>query len=388
MTSQWMPPGGATTVDRGVYHMLVGACRVARTRGAARIGTDDVLVSMLRRSPELGGVPGFPARPAATTGTPPAPPVRAQDEHEAEALRTMRQAHWEVFGLSTGRDSGRSSPDWDAGAVAVVGRSLAAARSVGQSWAGGRQLFDALLADEGGAALRLLRGNRVDLALLDEAARRTWPDQGGAEPWSLMVDQLTAWGLLLPAGAPLSGRRRTGLLSAVTSFLGDASLVLAMLERAALIEAVRLGHARVSVGHLVVAVLRFEEETVGSGLRWAPAFAAVNAPVLGPLGLRYRDGLAIVAAAEPGGPIAAPKRGRRWRSDPRNPPWTAAAAQAADSARDRAGRGADAGSLHLLWGALSGADDEGRSLLRAMNGDPEAVRAEVSRHLDGGPTRR
>jgi hypothetical protein len=384
MTSEGSPAHAVAAVGDGTYHTLVGACRVARARRAVGVGTDDILASMIRRTPDLGGVLGFPARSSSTSYALPSmyQPGGLVGEGEVEVLGVMRQAHWEVFGVSSQRRPGQAAcPQWDMEAIAVVKRSLVAARSAGLPWAGNRQLFDELLADREGAAMKLLREHRVNMAMLDEAARRAWPAEIRDPPRLEMVHNLAYWGLLIPAGTLDPKRRRPNLLSIFTSFFADASVILAMLERAAIIEAVRTGHARVSTAHLILSVLRFEEEIAASGLLFLPSYAQANAPILSTYGSSYRHRLEVASKIDSIGPTASRKRRRPWRVDPRNPSWTANAAEVADRARDLAGGGSRAGSLHLLQAALSGAGDEGESLLRPLGLDPVEVLADIAQRL-------
>jgi hypothetical protein len=387
MISEGLPAKTVAVVGEGTYHILVGACRIARARRAARIGTDDILVSMIRRTPELGGVLGFPA-PSSSTRNESTSIYRLADfgtERKVEALGVMRQAHWEVFGVSPQSHAGRvgkaNDPEWDIEAVVAFERSLAAAKSAGLSWVGNHFLLDELVADVEGAAMKLLREHRVNMEMLDEAARRAWSAGTRDRPRLEMVDYLAYWGLLMDVDASNSGRHRSKWLSKFTSIFADSSVILAILERAAIIEAVRVGHVKVSIAHLILSVLRFEEEITASGFHFLPPYAQVNAPVLSTRGCSYRHCLEVVSRIDPVGPTAPRKSRRPWRADSRNPVWTANAAEVADRARGLAGGGSMAGSIHLLESALSGADDQGESLLRLFRLDPAEVRADIAQRL-------
>jgi hypothetical protein len=150
---------------------------------------------------------------------------------------------------------------------------------------------------------------------------------------------------------------------------------LLFVETEAIGETVRLGHDRTTLTHLVLAVLVLEEQMAARDLHPAPEYKLSCDFVLRKFAVDRESVSLTLSATGEEGAIAPPQRRRAWRSNPKNPPWTVAAARAAERARDvaRSGNGASAGSAHLLYAVLSDPDDSGRRLLQDQSVDPAAV---------------
>lgn len=373
-------------VSGGVYWMLRGACRVAAELRQPEIGSDSILISLMNHFPAFRKVFGnaFPqvregggARVTQNGG-----PIALSADDELQLLRVMREVHWQVFGW----EPAEGSPQWAEEAHEAVRRAMVVAVVQSGPWVGPDHLLESLLGDSGNAASHLVERQRVDLELLTEVARRTWPDPGGEPPRRGMVDVLSRAGVLTDSGR---GRGRQSvsmaqrLASGVFRVVAQTSPVLAFLEDEAIAETVRMGHDRTTATHLILAVLLFEEELADSGLRPVPQYEPSCEVVLSSFGLDRRSLSATAASDAQVGEIAPPQRRRSWRSSPKNPPWTLTAARMADSARTmaRAGQGLPAGSAHLLYAVLSDPDDAGRSLLREHGADPTEVVARLARRL-------
>ena len=171
------------------------------------------------------------------------------------------------------------------------------------------------------------------------------------------------------------------LASGTVRLVAGTGPVLAFLEDEAVAETVRLGHDRTTLTHLVLAVLVLEEQMAATGLRPAREYEAACGFVLRSFALDRESVSVTVASIVQDGPIAPPQRRRSWRSSPKNPPWTVAAARAAEAARSAT----VAGSAHLLRAVLADSDDSGRRLLWEHAVDPAAVADLLARRLDEAP---
>jgi hypothetical protein len=253
----------------------------------------------------------------------------------------------------------------------------------GAPWMGSDHVLQALLADPQNSAGVLVEREKMDPRLLVDVARMTWPTEGGAAPVQRLAVEMNQAGVLLDPN--WADRRRPvmdRLAARVAGRANGTSPALALLESEAAAETIRLGHDRTTLTHLVMAVISFEAEMAASGLRPVPEYSPACDYVLHP---RVDRDQAILAAAltRPEGEAAPPGRRRRVRNDYRHPPWTVAAARAADEARRlawSAGK-APAGSAHLLSAVLSDPDDAGRRLLRDLSVDPAEIQRRLTERL-------
>ncbi|WP_369793941.1 Clp protease N-terminal domain-containing protein [Actinoplanes sp. SE50/110] len=257
----------------------------------------------------------------------------------------------------------------------------------GDPWVGPDHLLEALLADPTNTAGLLVEAQMVDLDRLTRVARRTWPVAGGKPPIRNLADHLARAGALVDPAHP--GLQRStaltrGLTSGIVRLAAQASPALAFLEQEATAEAVRLGHDRTTLVHLILAVLVLEEQLTSTGLRPSGEYAVSCDFVLRPFGMTRSEVFVSLADVPQEGAIAAPQRRRSWRSSPKNPPWTLPACQAGDTARTLAANGkkSPGGSADLLLAVLSHPDDAGRRLLREHSVDPSAVEELLARRLE------
>ncbi|MCO8274911.1 hypothetical protein M1L60_30390 [Actinoplanes sp. TRM 88003] len=201
-------------------------------------------------------------------------PIALSADDELPLLRVMREVHWQVFGW-TPAESSQHAPQWAEEAREAVCRAMAIAVARGGPWAGPDHVLESLLGDSGNAASRLVQRQGLDLELLTVVARRTWPDPGGEPPRRGLVDMLSRAGVLTEPGrdrGPRSGALTQRLAAGFFRVFAQASPVLALLEDEAVAETVRMGHDRTTATHLILAVLLFEEELAGSGLRPVEAY--------------------------------------------------------------------------------------------------------------------
>jgi ATP-dependent Clp protease ATP-binding subunit ClpA len=289
---------------------------------------------------------------------------------ELELSRVLREVHWQMFGWRPAPDV----PSWEDEARESTRRAMAVAVARGAPWVGPDHLLEALLDDPATAASRFVRRQGVDLELLTEVARRTWPEAGGAPPRRALSDMLGRAGVLIEGGPRPALKQR--LTAGTFRLVGQAGPTLVLLEDEAVAETVRMGHDRTTATHLILAVLLLEEELTDRG-------PEPGDMVLGSFGLDRCWFAASVAPVAQVGDLAAPQRRRAWRTSPRNPPWTRTAARMAEAARHvaRADRRVDAGSGHLLYAVLTDPDDTGRRLLREHAVDPAAVTRLLARRL-------
>ncbi|NMO55721.1 hypothetical protein HH310_31630 [Actinoplanes sp. TBRC 11911] len=369
-----------TEVGGGFYWVLRGAGRAAVALRQPVIAANTMLISLINNFPAFR--PLFSSRP-----TERAPNERSDAgvrrvelpaDAEFELSRTLRETHWRAFGWSRQADSGWAD---EARMAARLAMAIAVARRA--RWVGPDHLLEALLADPSNTAGSLVGGQGVDLDLLTEVARRTWPVDGGEPPYRGLAGPLNRIGIL--AGPQGENRSRSTALTqrvvaGATSLFAQASPVLAALEEESTAETVRLGHDRTTPAHLVLAVLVLEHEMTSSGLHPASEWLEACGFVLRDLSLERKT---VVLPPFQDDALALPQRRRAWRRNPKNPPWTASAARAADQARlvARGQRGPGAGSAHLLYAALADPDDSGRRLLAENLVDPVVVRGMLADRL-------
>lgn len=369
--------------------VLLGACRVARRQRTSSVRADHLLVSLLRHEPELRRVLTFrtPDPEMADRRLGPSHLVIGgmSPELELELQGALREAHWKVFGLA-GRSIVRRpppTPPWDPEASDAVALALRLAASRGLSWSGENHLLEALLAEPGNSAGRFLRQRRVDLSMFDEAARRLWPPTYEEARFPAVAYFLRECGVLVDPTHP--GRKTGRWLALFTRLAGHASPVLVALEHEAIIQAVRLAQAQVTTAHLLLAIILFEEEMATTGLRPRTELLRANDIVLLRYGVSYGSAVANAAAATAVGAVAPPRRGRPWRTKPDNPPWTVAAADAAERARTMAAvSGVPEGSLHLLLSILERSDEVAARLMVDLDVDVAEVIEGARRHLAKG----
>ncbi|MBB2947538.1 hypothetical protein FB565_007309 [Actinoplanes lutulentus] len=334
------------------------------------IGTDALLIGLVEGYAPLRQVPGLARmRPVDPEGGPGrvggtfSIPVQA----ELEVERTLREVHWAEFGF--GRTE---APRWTGQVRDALRFAVAIALAREAPWLGSDHLLEAIFEDAGSAARRLARWQRVDLERMTAVAGQLWPSFDGEPPRRLLAVMMRDLGVLADPGergageAASSPGMRIRLLGAVLRLAAQASPALFLLEGEAVAETVRLGHDRTTLVHLVLAVLSLEEQMAATGLRAAGDHGGF---LLRPFVLDRELVAVTVAAMSQEGELVTRRRGRRWRTNPRNPPWTVAAARAADAARGAR----DAGGAELLHAVLTDPDDTGRRLLREHGADPAEV---------------
>lgn len=377
-----------TEVGGGFYWVLRGACRVAVELRQPVIGTDTVLVSMMNNFSEFRKVLGLDS--VGRVGHDPgngndSSRIELPPEAELELLRITREVHWQVFGW-TSVEASSSVPRWADEVHTAVHLAMAIAVARGAPWVGPDHLLEALLADSTNTASHFLRQQGVDFTLLTEVAQRTWPVAGGESPRRALAELLNRVGVLIKSGRE-SQQRPTALTRRLAAsairLVTQASPVLSFLEDEAIAETVRLAHDRTTLTHLILAVLVLEEQMAASGLRPTSEYLPSCDFLLRPFGLDRELVSVTIASIRQEGEIAPPQRRRSWRSSPKNPPWTLAAARAAETARGVAPAGSKVpvGSSHLLYAVLSDPDDSGRRLLREHSVDPVVVQELVARRL-------
>lgn len=376
-----------TEVGGGFYWVLRVAGREAVALRQPEIAANTMLISLMNNFSVFRRV--FRPNPADRTvygvGRGGAQQVALPADAELELSQVLREVHWQTFGwVPAGVSS--SAPSWAEEALAAVRLAMAIAVARGAPWVGPDHLLEALLTDSSNTASSLLRGQGVDLELLTEVARRTWPVDGGEPPYRALADLLSRAGVLTRPGGG-NKQRSTALTRRLTTgamrLVAQASPALALLEQEATAETVRLGHNRTSLAHLVLAVLVLEHEMAADGLRPASEWFNACDFVLRDFGLERKTISTDVPTIFGEDALAPRQRRRGWRSNPKNPPWTQSAARAADEARRVAHgqRSPGAGSAHLLYAVLSDPDDSGRRLLSENFVDPVIVRGLLADRL-------
>lgn len=375
-------------VGRDFYWVLHGACRAAPALRQSVVGTDTVLISTMNNFPEFRKVLNpnrveSAGRDFVQSGGIGRTHLSADAELKLD--RTMREVHWRVFGWAAA-DASSSVPRWADEVGVAVRLAMAIAEARDAPWVGADHLLEALLTDSANAASNFVRKQGVDLELLTEMVRRTWPVPGGSPPRQALAEMLNRVGILIQPGREIRRRSTTlkeRMAAGVIRLVTQTNPVLSFLEDEAIAETVRLGHDRTTLTHLILAVLVLEEEMTVSGLRPAVEYVPSCDFVLRHFGVD-REAALLAAASEPQvGEIAPPQRRRSWRSSLRNPPWTVAAVRAAEAARLVASTGSRAvlGSAHLLHAVLADPDNSGRRVLSEQLVNTCAVQDLLARRL-------
>ncbi|WP_127504077.1 Clp protease N-terminal domain-containing protein [Actinoplanes solisilvae] len=376
-------------VSNGTWSLLREACLVAAEQQQGAIETDLMLIGLANCLPVfrdiLGPTPGNVWDPGVR---PPWTPSRVGLPPEAELAvsRALRETHWKQFGWAQA-----GAPAWSEEAVETVRYAMALAVARDAPWMGLDHLLEALLADPATAASHYARRWGVDLDALTEIAERIWPTPGGQPPRRALVRSLSQVGVLTADGEDEERRsapRKQRLWAGAAKLVMQTGPALGYLEYEATAEAVRSGHDRATPAHLLSAVILFEEELAASDLSPRSEYRVACDAVLLPLGLDPVAARLALAAMTPEGDIASPERRRSWRTNPKNPQWTVAAARAAEAARHLPfpGTAHPAGSAHLLYAVLSDPDDAGCRLLREVSVDPAAVLGVLAHRLGEKPT--
>lgn len=374
-----MTPG----VGGGVYWTLHSACRDVARSHQTRIGADAVLVSMMRRYPDLGGLLGLMPVPRVSVRCDQVSADADCELYQAAELglsRVMRDVRWRVFGWAK-----PGAPEWEDEVFAALRLAMATAVAQDARWVGADHLLEALLTDPSNSASRYIREKGVDLDLLGAVAERIWRGGDSERPRSELVDLLGKIGYFTNSGQG-SGRSlalKKRWMTWLIRLLAQTTPVLAFLESEAVAETVRLGHDRTTLIHLIMAALALEEEIQAGGLYLKDEYRLANDLVLIPQGIDRERALVVAASMPQEGAIAPPQSRRSVRNSSKNPPWTESAARAVETARrmGRSGGKIAEGSAHLLYAALTDSDDSGRRLLRELSVDPVAVQDLLSRRL-------
>lgn len=166
--------------------------------------------------------------------------------------------------------------------------------------------------------------------------------------------------------------------------------MLVALEHEAIRQAVRLGEARVSTAHLLLAVVELDEQLNAVGLRLPEPLQSVNCG--GRILAKHSIGAQVLAQMLPGladgdeQTASLSQRRRWWRENPRHPAWTGSAAKAADQAQmNGVGTQVGPGSGHLLLASLAVPEGAAATLLRTLQVEPRTIVSEVMRLLPDKP---
>ncbi|NJC81928.1 Clp protease N-terminal domain-containing protein [Planosporangium mesophilum] len=273
---------------------------------------------------------------------------------------------------------------WSPDARQALRRALVAAGNDGGYWAGRRYLFDAILADPGNRAHALLSRCRVDPSMVRTATRADENVSAEDQPRLPVVESLQTFGVVPARNATRPSRLLARILTAGASRLADADPVLYVMEMEAIRQAVRLGNSRVTTAHLVLATLVLHEELVTAG-PWEPETVGALGSAGAILAARGVTSFSVgrhLATLSSFGDAAPKQRHRAWRTNPKHPKWTVAAAQAAEATRNASPQGQEdvsAGTARLFVSALADADDDAVRMLHRLSIDPAAVVKEAER---------
>jgi hypothetical protein len=238
------------------------------------------------------------------------------------------------------------------------------------------QLLDALLADTHGRSANLVSGTGVDLSRLREAAREMATESATSRV--PLADGLVEMGIS-PGPGKLSFLRRAA--NAHLRRAVEANLLIYLLELDAVRQAVRAGSPNVTTAHLATATISLDRELRLTSRDLPPDLRPENAAggILATHGVQFDRCLQWFSTLDASSDPVPEQRRRPWRTRPRNPRWTVAAARAADNVRT--GPGADrAGSSRLLTEALAvPGTTQSRRLMTDHGVDPEVVLDELRR---------
>jgi hypothetical protein len=366
-----------------MFSVLLYSCLHAVKSRSATIGTDDLLGGLFAQAPRLRAA--FDTRPPASPAgwrsrQRPLLVPTASTCVEWEALGVLREVHWRVTVDWRPAPAGVGEPVWEDEVRCAVEEALRSAAERGRWWAGLDDLFHALMADPYNRANDVVR-HHLTGPVVGGVTEWVWPGGDTQRP-IMMVDRLAQMGILADLGSDTRTTRTGRLVARLVPLVTQASPVLVELENQAAIQAIRLAHERVTTAHLMLAVLAFEHQQGITGLSPRAGTGRTNQPLLAELGATYPQAVGRAAAIEPAGDLAPPRRRRAIRTRPGYPRWTAAAARAADHARQLAvGGGIPAGSLHLIHAALGESDGAAARLLSALSVDPEQVLARTRSQL-------
>gem|GEM_PF-5278797 len=246
------------------------------------------------------------------------------------------------------------------------------------------QFLESILADSSGSARRVLSRLNIDALTLLAAARSATPVLDEEVLWTPAADRLKLFGGVLAARRPILAKFLFGGLRAVFLGPGYAQPVLLTLELESVRQAVRLGHSQVTSAHMVLAILTLAEQLTSLGLTLPADQVGVNGAekTLANCGVGFAAALKAVPAPPSAEQSASAQRRRPWRTHPRYPPWTIAAAAAADEAREMvSGAGVRVGASHLLVALLADSEGPGAQLLRVLGADPVEIAAEVKEQI-------
>jgi hypothetical protein len=285
---------------------------------------------------------------------------------ELEALAALREAAWASASESQPMGGGSTlglAPPWTGSVLAAVRWALILASEAGVKYAGSAHLMIALLEDQNSRAYELIRRSDIGAS---EAARLI--EQGGslgsnARPWTPTADVLRIAGLAGDRAWPLrvaAAALRSGAFSKIPS-----GPVIYVLEDEANRQCVRLGHRRVALVHLVLAVASLGDQLVVAKTRLSPRLAPFNraGSILGNSGAAYRSLLCESADLDNSDAQTSPRLPPTKR---RGPDWTTDAVAATEQASVVAAsfRHRKVGSDHLLAAILDKPDGDLRLLFQ------------------------
>ena len=243
---------------------LKDACRIARDRGAAVIGTDHVVLAivqapimkdaMWQMTETLHSSVEVPSESAAGDLA-----LGVESSTGRDVFGVLREAQWHAFGIPSAH---AVVAQWSDQARDAVYAAVSIAVGAGDEWADRGHLLKAVFDDVGSAARRVLGQCGVEPAELLSIAADVLPSSGPPVP---VVDYLRFADVLTRRRDGVGRWRAQRRLLRSGSWFAQASDILAALEIEAVRQAVRLAHSQVTSANLVLAVLSFDEQMAFNG---------------------------------------------------------------------------------------------------------------------------
>lgn len=376
--------GSPPSVQAGgrLWAALVAACRSARSGSNKKLHTDHILFALVLRgtaSPEIERPAQRHLRRslrdmAGSSDLSGDYPLAAPSTPYSEAEAALREAWWASAKGTWSGGKYSTEINWSSDSLEAVMKALGRAGSLGIRCAGPAHLLEAILSDPRGPAASLLNEHGVDLKRAIQAAYLKTPIDSSDEPNTPVVNTLRIFRVIPGSSAIVLAFAR--VLTSYTLRLSRLGAVQLALEHEAIRQAVRVGAERVTTAHLLFALLALDEqlEEVQVALPERVAMSNRGGAILRTFGVSLRAVPSHGTELRDPGPVTPRHRRRLWRSNPRNPPWTAVAANAADRAPQLAG-GGPVGSTALLQASLAESGGAAALLLRSLGVEPDEVLA-------------
>ena len=387
-------PAGFARVGASTAGALAKACRLAVRHPTSTIGTDHLLVSLAQRMglwvtfrPHMRDLKQALSQQRYYDSESAVPAGQSVTDLDLEVDGALREIRWQVFESGFyGVAADSPKPRISLAVREALRRSLVNSGARGIRWSGSAYLLDAVFADRGNRAHRLLTHCHIEpelmLRAIDKCFART--PRSTSDPFAddprhdQVIRLLDSFGILPPPDCSRPGRLMRRLLGAYCARRARATPMLTALELDADNQAARLDHPQVTTAHLLLTILNLDEQlaTVQDRPPGALVEERTGGQILVAHGVTFqtarrhlarRPVIDLPVAASPFGPQA---RSHKWANE----------AVRAGMATRADGR-TTGFSTRLLIAALADLNASAAQLIRGMNVDPSAVVADAQRRL-------